>query len=120
VQAVHSLLAYADLLLTADPRNWEVAHLLQEHYLSYLTWRLTANWYEGIDGRLTAGLQDWSSREERSLTFIKDILDTYENPNLPIEIVGVHPSRKIFNFRGNQADSFEQIRFLLFGALAYL
>jgi hypothetical protein len=55
-----------------------------------------------------------------SSTFIKDILDTYENPNLPIEIVGVHPSRKISNFRGNQADSFEQIRFLLFGALAYL
>lgn len=34
--AVHPLLAYADLLLTADPRNREVAHLLHEHYLSYL------------------------------------------------------------------------------------
>jgi hypothetical protein len=37
LQAVHPLLAYADLLLTADPRNREVAHLLHEHYLSYLT-----------------------------------------------------------------------------------
>ena len=36
LQAVHPLLAYADLLLTADPRNREVAHLLYEHYLSYL------------------------------------------------------------------------------------
>ncbi|MDJ0364865.1 type IV toxin-antitoxin system AbiEi family antitoxin [Hymenobacter sp. H14-R3] len=36
-QAVHPLLAYADLLLTADPRNREVAHLLHEHYLSHLT-----------------------------------------------------------------------------------
>ena len=35
-QAVHPLLAYADLLLTADPRNREVAHLLHEHYLSHL------------------------------------------------------------------------------------
>ncbi|GAA4368920.1 hypothetical protein GCM10023185_42100 [Hymenobacter saemangeumensis] len=35
-QAVHPLLAYADLLLTADPRNREVAQLLHEHYLSHL------------------------------------------------------------------------------------
>lgn len=35
-QAVHPLLAYADLLLTADPRNREIAHRLHEHYLSYL------------------------------------------------------------------------------------
>jgi len=37
VQAVHPLLAYADLLLTTDPRNREVAQLLHEHYLSHLT-----------------------------------------------------------------------------------
>jgi hypothetical protein len=36
LQAVHPLIAYADLLLTADPRNREVAHHLHEHYLSYL------------------------------------------------------------------------------------
>lgn len=36
-QAVHPLLAYADLCLTAEPRNREVAHLLHERYLSYLT-----------------------------------------------------------------------------------
>lgn len=36
-QAVHPLLAYADLYLTAEPRNREVAHLLHERYLSYLT-----------------------------------------------------------------------------------
>lgn len=35
-QAVHPLLAYADLYLTAEPRNREVAHLLHERYLSYL------------------------------------------------------------------------------------
>jgi hypothetical protein len=35
-KAAHPLLAYADLLLTADPRNREVAHLLHERYLSYL------------------------------------------------------------------------------------
>ena len=35
-QAVHPLLAYADLRLTADPRNREVAQMLHEHYLSYL------------------------------------------------------------------------------------
>ena len=35
-QAVHPLLAYADLLLTADPRNREVAQMLHEHYLSHL------------------------------------------------------------------------------------
>lgn len=35
-RAVSPLLAYADLLLTADPRNREVAHLLHERYLSYL------------------------------------------------------------------------------------
>ena len=35
-QAVPPLLAYADLRLTADPRNREVAHLVHEHYLSYL------------------------------------------------------------------------------------
>jgi hypothetical protein len=34
--AVPPLLAYADLLLTADPRNREVAHLVHEHYLPYL------------------------------------------------------------------------------------
>jgi len=36
-QSVHPLLAYADLCLTAEPRNREVAHLLHERYLSYLT-----------------------------------------------------------------------------------
>jgi hypothetical protein len=35
-QAVPPLLAYADLLLTTDPRNREVAHLLHEQYLSHL------------------------------------------------------------------------------------
>ncbi|WP_324680589.1 type IV toxin-antitoxin system AbiEi family antitoxin [Hymenobacter sp. GOD-10R] len=35
-QAVPPLLVYADLLLTADPRNREVAHLLHERYLSDL------------------------------------------------------------------------------------
>lgn len=35
-RAVSPLLVYADLLLTADPRNREVAHLLHERYLSYL------------------------------------------------------------------------------------
>lgn len=35
-QAVHPLLAYADLYLTTEPRNREVAHLLHERYLSYL------------------------------------------------------------------------------------
>lgn len=35
-QAVPPLLAYADLLLTADPRNRDVAHLLYERYLSDL------------------------------------------------------------------------------------
>jgi hypothetical protein len=35
-QAVHPLLAYADLLLTTEPRNREMAHLLHERYLSYL------------------------------------------------------------------------------------
>lgn len=35
-QAVHPLLAYADLINTTDPRNREVAHLLHEHYLSDL------------------------------------------------------------------------------------
>jgi len=34
--AVPPLLAYADLLLTAEPRNRDVAHLLHEHYLSDL------------------------------------------------------------------------------------
>lgn len=55
-----------------------------------------------------------------SLTSIKDILDTYDNPNLPVEIVIVHPGLKTSNFIGNQADSFERIRFLLSGASAYL
>jgi len=36
-RAVHPLLAYADLLLTADPRNREVAQRLHERYLSHLT-----------------------------------------------------------------------------------
>ena len=35
-RAVSPLLAYADLLLTADPRNLEVAQLLHEQYLSHL------------------------------------------------------------------------------------
>ena len=35
-RAVSPLLAYADLLLTADPRNREVAQLLHEQYLSHL------------------------------------------------------------------------------------
>lgn len=35
-QAVHPLLAFADLYLTAEPRNREMAHLLHERYLSYL------------------------------------------------------------------------------------
>ena len=35
-QAMHPLLAYADLLLTAEPRNREVAQMLHEQYLSYL------------------------------------------------------------------------------------
>ncbi|HEX8658294.1 MAG TPA: type IV toxin-antitoxin system AbiEi family antitoxin [Hymenobacter sp.] len=35
-RAVHPLLAYADLYLTAEPRNREVAHLLHERYLSHL------------------------------------------------------------------------------------
>ncbi|MBW3127754.1 type IV toxin-antitoxin system AbiEi family antitoxin [Hymenobacter profundi] len=35
--AVHPLLAYADLIRTTDPRNREVAQLLHEQYLSYLT-----------------------------------------------------------------------------------
>lgn len=55
-----------------------------------------------------------------SLTSIKDILDTYDNPNLPVEIVIVHPGLKTSNFVSNQADSFERVRFLLSGASAYL
>ncbi|MDQ2795465.1 MAG: type IV toxin-antitoxin system AbiEi family antitoxin [Bacteroidota bacterium] len=35
-RAVSPLLAYADLLLTTDPRNHEVAKLLHEQYLSHL------------------------------------------------------------------------------------
>jgi hypothetical protein len=36
-KAVSPLLTYADLFLSADPRNREVAHLLHEQYLNYLT-----------------------------------------------------------------------------------
>jgi hypothetical protein len=36
LQAVHPLLAYADLIITTDPRNREVAQRLHEHYLPYL------------------------------------------------------------------------------------
>jgi hypothetical protein len=37
LQTVHPLLAYADLIITTDPRNREVAQLLHEQYLPYLT-----------------------------------------------------------------------------------
>jgi hypothetical protein len=51
---------------------------------------------------------------------IKAILDDFESPNIPVEIVIVQPGLKSTGHATNQADAFRRINILLSGADEYL
>lgn len=55
-----------------------------------------------------------------SLALIKAILDEFESPNIPVEIVIVQPGLKSTGHTTNQADAFRRINILLSGADEYL
>lgn len=55
-----------------------------------------------------------------SLTIIKEILNDFDSPNLPVEIVIVQPGLKSTGHSTNQADAFKRISILLSGAEEYL
>jgi superfamily II DNA or RNA helicase len=64
---------------------------------------------------------DSSSKFKKGdLKQIKDILDSFDNPNLPVIITIVHPGLKTKNLDNNQKQALERIKVLLSGANTYL
>ncbi|WP_461137400.1 DEAD/DEAH box helicase, partial [Spirosoma terrae] len=55
-----------------------------------------------------------------TLQQIKDILDSFDNPIVPVEITVVQPGLKTINLSGQQKPAFERIKILLSGAESFL
>jgi hypothetical protein len=55
-----------------------------------------------------------------NLQLIKTILDSFDNPILPVEITIVHPGLKIQNLIANQVAALEKIKLLLSAAESFL